>query len=331
MAPETEPIDVLTIGEMVVDFISVEKTDTLSNASTFRRYLGGSPANIAVYVSKLGGTSAVVAKTGIGAFGKFLKSELQRHGVTTDYLLMDHRTHTTVIFVSSTAATPDFEEFQRRLLRPEEISEEAISHQGGPRFDVRALLDPCRSAVLDAFRKAREMGKIVSLDPNYSRRVWPDYKEARKVIRDAYRYVNVTKPSVDDARRVFGPDYEPEKYIDMFHDLGAETVVFTMGEEGNLISENGRITAHVPARPVEVVDVTGAGDAFWAGFLTATLDGNSAERSVLFAREVVERKLTTKGPCPPRSSAKSCTPACLRVRPGSRDGRQRMSGCTSPS
>lgn len=58
MAPETKPLDVLTIGEMVIDFISVEKTDTLSNTSTFRRYL----ANIAVYVSKLGGTSAVVAK-----------------------------------------------------------------------------------------------------------------------------------------------------------------------------------------------------------------------------------------------------------------------------
>src|SRR5918997_227981 len=278
MAPETKPLDVLTIGETVVDFISVEKTDTLSNASTFERHLGGSPANIAVYVSKLGGASAVIAKTGIGAFGKFLKSELQRHGVTTDYLSMDHRTHTTVIFVSSTAATPDFEEFRSGdyLLRPEEISEEAIS----------------RTRVIHASTFA------LSLEPNYSRRIWPDYKEARRVIRDAYRYVNVTKPSADDARRIFGPDHEPEQYIDMFHDLGAETVVFTMGEEGNLISENGKITAHVPARPVEVVDVTGAGDAFWAGFLTATLDGNSAERSVLFAREVVERKLTTKGPLP---------------------------------
>jgi sugar/nucleoside kinase (ribokinase family) len=301
MAPETKPLDVLTIGEMVVDFISAEKTDTLSNASTFRRYLGGSPANIAVYVSKLGGASAVIAKTGIGAFGKFLKSELQRHGVTTDYLLMDHRTHTTVIFVSSTAATPDFEEFRSGdyLLTPGEVSEEAISRTKVVHASTFALSrEPCRSAVIRAFRKAREMGRIVSLDPNYSRRVWPDHKEARQVIRDAYRYVNVTKPSADDARRIFGPEYEPEQYIDMFHDLGAETVVFTMGEEGNLISENGKITAHVPTRPVDVVDVTGAGDAFWAGFLTATLDGNPLERSVLFAREIVERKLTTKGPLP---------------------------------
>ena len=291
----------LTIGEMVVDFISAEKTDTLSNASTFRRYLGGSPANIAVYVSKLGGESAVIAKTGIGAFGQFLKSELQRHGVTTEYLSMDHRTHTTVIFVSSTSATPDFEEFRSGdyLLRPEEVSEEAISRTRVVHASTFALSrEPCRSAVLWAFRKAREMGKIVSLDPNYSRRVWPDQKEARRVIREAYRYVNVTKPSSDDARRVFGPEYAPEQYIQKFHDLGAETVVFTMGEEGNLISENGKTTAHVPSRPVEVVDATGAGDAFWAGFLTATLDGNPTERSALFAREIVERKLRTKGPLP---------------------------------
>jgi sugar/nucleoside kinase (ribokinase family) len=67
--PKEGFLDVLTIGEMVVDFISAEKTDTLSNASTFTRYLGGSPANIAVYVSKLGDTAAVVSETGSGPSG----------------------------------------------------------------------------------------------------------------------------------------------------------------------------------------------------------------------------------------------------------------------
>jgi sugar/nucleoside kinase (ribokinase family) len=78
---EAGPLDVVSVGELVVDLISVEQTGTLGNATTFRRYLGGSPANIAVYVSRLGGTAAVISKTGIGAFGKFLKSQLGRHGV----------------------------------------------------------------------------------------------------------------------------------------------------------------------------------------------------------------------------------------------------------
>ena len=196
-------LNVLTIGEMVVDSISAEKTDTLSNATTFKRYLGGSPANIAVYVSKLGGRSAVIAKTGIGAFGKFLKSELQRHGVVTDYLQMDHRTNTTVIFVSSTATTPDFEEFciGDFMLESKEVPEKAIDRAKVLHSFTFALArEPCRSAVIGAFRRAREMGKIVSLDPNCSRRVWPDYREALGVIRRAYRHVNVIKPSADDAR-----------------------------------------------------------------------------------------------------------------------------------
>ena len=301
MHRRADALDLLAVGETLVDFISMEKTDSLSNAVSFRRHLGGSPANIAVNVSKLGGTAAVVSKTGIGAFGTFLKSELQRHGVVTDYLVMDHRTHTTVVFVSSTAGTPDFEEFRSGdyLLRPEEVSEEALAQTRVVHASTFALSrEPCRSAVIRAFREAHEQDKLVSLDPNYSRRIWPDYKEAKGVIREAYRYVNVTKPSADDARRIFGPDHEPQEYVEMFHDLGAETVVFTMGKEGNLVSEGGKIVAYVPSRPIEVADATGAGDAFWAGFLVATLDGNPPERSVLFARDVVEQKLRTKGPLP---------------------------------
>ena len=74
--------DVLTIGETLVDFISIEETDWLRNAYTFRKYQGGSPANIAVYVAKLGGQAAVISKLGIGAMGQFLKAELGRAGVT---------------------------------------------------------------------------------------------------------------------------------------------------------------------------------------------------------------------------------------------------------
>ena len=111
------------------------------------------------------------------------------------------------------------------------------------------------------------------------------------------RYTNIAKPSLDDARRIFGEGGRPEDYITRFHDLGPQLIVFTMGSKGVLLSECGTIT-HIPPRPIDVVDATGAGDAFWAGFLMALLDGHAFERCAYVARAVAELKLTHTGPLP---------------------------------
>jgi fructokinase len=294
-------IDLVAVGETLIDFISDETASSLREANSFRRYQGGSPANIAVNVAKLGGKAAVISKTGIGAFGQFIKAELRRHGVLTDYLVMDHRVHTSIIFVSRTSATPDFEAFRSGdyQLSPEEITEEAIARSKIVHTSTWPLSrQPSRAAVFKAFQLAQDMGKIVSFDPNYSPRIWPEQEEAKGVIRDLYRYATITKPSLDDAQRLFGPGCSPEQYIQMFHEMGPELVVFTMGKDGILISQLGKTQVYIPARPVKVIDATGAGDSFWAGFLVALLDGNLPERCALFAREIVEIKLTTTGPLP---------------------------------
>jgi len=295
-------LDLLAIGETVIDFISSEQAgEGLRHATAFGRYLGGSPANIAVNVAKLGRQAAVISKTGIGAFGQFLKAELRYHSVNTDYLVMDHRVHTSIIFVSRSSGTPEFEAFRDGdyQISPGEVPEEAVARARVVHASTFALSrEPCRAAVRRAFELAHGLGKIVSLDPNYSPIIWPDYQEARQVVRELYRYATITKPSLDDAQRLFGPGHSPQAYIEKIHALGPQTVILTMGSEGALISHEGRVLGHVPARRVEVVDVTGAGDSFWAGFLVALLDGYPLERCALFAREIVELKLSTVGPLP---------------------------------
>jgi sugar/nucleoside kinase (ribokinase family) len=293
-------IDVLTVGETLVDFISEQDTEWLREAATFRRHLGGSPTNISVYVAKLGGAAAIAAKTGIGAFGTFLKDELRAAGVNTDYLVMDHRVHTTVVFVSRTTGTPEFEAFRDGdfKLEPYDVRPEAVRRSRVVHASTFALSRvPCRYAVEKAFERAEEYGKIISLDPNYSPRVWPQTEEARSVLSAMLGHATISKPSLDDCHRFFGDEVDPRTYLERFHELGPKAVVLTMGKEGILVSDEGRVT-EVPVRPVEVVDATGAGDSFWAGFLTALLDGNDLERCALFARSVVERKLQTVGHIP---------------------------------
>ena len=63
-------IDLLALGEILIDFISVERTDSLREASTFRRYLGGSPAKLAVMGSRVGRVGAVVGGFGCGRGGR---------------------------------------------------------------------------------------------------------------------------------------------------------------------------------------------------------------------------------------------------------------------
>ncbi|HQE99443.1 MAG TPA: carbohydrate kinase, partial [Anaerolineae bacterium] len=292
--------DLLVIGETLIDFISVEETESLLEATTFQRFAGGSPANIAANVAKLGGQAAVISKTGMGAFGQFLKAELGRAGVQTQYMVMDHRVRTSIIFVSRTKGTPDFEPFRDAdfRLEPREISEEAIARAKVVHASMWPLSrEPARSAVEKAFMLAQEQGKLISLDPNYSPRIWPDTREAREVIRHMMSYTILTKPSLDDARRLFGEGQSPEHYIARFHEMGPRVVVFTMGGAGMILSVEGQQT-FIPAQPVKVVDATGAGDSFWAGFLMALLDGHPLERCVLFAREIVGRKLARIGPLP---------------------------------
>jgi fructokinase len=301
MTTITPDIDFVAIGETIVDFISTEPVEGLREATTFKRHLGGSPANIAVNISKLGGNAAVISKTGIGTFGQFLKAELNYHGVNTEYLIMDHLVHTTVIFVSQTSGTPEFEPSRDSdyKLTPAELSEEAIARAKVVHASTWPLSrQPSRSAVEKAFRLARTEGKIVSLDPNYTPLIWDNYQEAQEVLRNLYHYVTITKASLDDAHRFVGPGYTPTQYIELLHELGPRTVVFTMGKEGSIVSQDGRLLGHLPARPIKVVDATGAGDAFWAGFLVAMLDGHPLEVCLLFAREIVELKLATVGPLP---------------------------------
>lgn len=293
-------LDLLAVGETVVDLISLEETEHLIDAHTFRKYQGGSPANIAVHVARLGGRAAVVSKTGAGPFGQFLRNELTRAGVITDYLVMDPAVHTTVVFVSRTSGTPDFQVLRDGdyHLQPEELDPAAVERARVVHASTFALSrEPCRSTVEKAFRLAQRYSKIISLDPNYSPHLWPDREEAMAVLRRTLAYATITKPSLDDARRIFGSGRSPEAYIALFHQMGPQVVVLTMGARGVLLSESGTLT-HIPARPVKVVDATAAGDAFWAGFLVALLDGHPLRRAALFAREIAERKLTTVGPLP---------------------------------
>lgn len=290
--------DVLTIGETVVDLISVEETDDLYHARSFERFQGGSPANIALNIAKLQGKAALVSIVGKDGFGRFIRETLYQSGVDVRYLFEDDHNPTTVNIISRTPGTADsihlrFADYQ---LSSEHINREMIANTRIVHASTFALsCEPSRTAIEKAFILARELGKLVSLDPNYNQIDWKSDINARDLLTHFFKYVHITKPSLDDAARLFGAGLTPTEYIRLYHSLGPCVVILTMGNKGTILSVNGEQTA-IPAREVKVVDATGAGDAFWAGFLAALLDQKSLLECVLFGREIVEMGLSIVGP-----------------------------------
>jgi fructokinase len=290
-----KPNDILTVGELLIDMIS-EAYDDMVDCNTYNRFLGGSAANLALNTKKLGLRSLVASAVGRDGFGAFLLRQLEREGIPTDHIqLTDESTSMVVITKSRSTPYPIFyrgADFQLNLTPDlaDAVKQSRIVH-----FSCWPISrEPARSAVERVMDLAKSEGALVGFDPNYHPAIWSKGEDGAAYVKSIIGRVDVIKPSKDDADRLFGTD-SPENHLARFLDLGAKLVIFTMGADGILVS-NGAETLRLDSVATEVVDVTGAGDAFWAGFYAGLVRGLSLIGSVEFGMEVSAYKLRHLGP-----------------------------------
>ena len=106
-------IDILCVGEVLVDFIGHQTGVLINNTRDYHRYLGGSPANVAMNSARLGLKSVMVATVGDDGFGEYIFKRLNEVGVNTNNIKIVSDKPTSVIFVSRTDSTPDFIPFRK--------------------------------------------------------------------------------------------------------------------------------------------------------------------------------------------------------------------------
>ncbi len=98
----------VAVGELLADLIGTEFTQNLSDTETFRRFQGGSPANLAANMARLGNSTALVACVGNDNLGAYLTHKVAETGVDTAYIATDSMAPTSIVLVSRTKGTPDF-------------------------------------------------------------------------------------------------------------------------------------------------------------------------------------------------------------------------------
>lgn len=258
---------VVTMGELLIDFVPEENGLPLAAVPAFRKVPGGAPANVAAAVAKLGGRARFVGKVGDDPFGHFLRAALEEAGVDTRALLLTPQVKTTLAFVSLRAdGERDFLFYRDpgadTLLSPEELDnawleDAAIFHFGS----VSLAAEPARSATREMARRARERGLLVSYDPNLRPALWPSAAAMREEAASAAVLADVVKVSEEELEALAG-----DKGPAFFFDRGVSLLVVTRGKVG-CAYHTPHAAGAVPGFAVHAVDTTGAGDGFVGGLL----------------------------------------------------------------
>lgn len=302
-------VDVITLGELLIDFVSTESGISLIEAPAFQKAAGGAPANVAVGLARLGVSSGFVGKVGNDDFGRFLAQTLAQNGVDIAALRFSDEARTMLAFVSLRAdGERDFMFYRHpsadMLLRPEEIDLDYIGaakllHYGS----ISLIGEPSRSATLEAVEGAEARGLLISYDPNLRLNLWPSAEAARQGMLGAWHFAHVAKVSREELTFLSGESDLIAAARALWHER-LRLLVITGGREGCWYVTS-QAHGHVPGYRVQTVDTTGAGDGFVAGLLAGLLENGRAwedpkelEQVLRFANATGALTTTQRGAIP---------------------------------
>lgn len=261
-------MDLICVGEMLIDFLPGNED------GVYIRMPGGAPANVAVAVARYDLDVGFCGRLGKDDFGRFLLKTLDKHKVTALCPELVNEAVTTMAFVSLNEAGDRSFTFARKpgadmfLTRADidaaKVTEASVVHAGSFSLSCGSAADATRYAM----ESAHNAGKLVSFDVNYRNLVWDNDRETcAEAVKSILPFVDFLKISEEEEDLLgLSPESAAKTY-------GIAVLVETLGADGARCYFDGK-TFSVPGRKAICVDATGAGDAFWGGFLSCLLHHN---------------------------------------------------------
>lgn len=293
-------LDVLAIGRSGVDIYPLQAGVGLEMVDCFGKFLGGSPTNVAVAAARMGRRSAIITAVGDDPFGRFVRAEMRRLGVSDHYVRVIEGITTPVTFCEifppdnfplyfyRDPTAPDLQ------LQATHIPLDAVRSARVFWFSASGLCaEPVRSAHHAALQAralfdSREIDnpyltspEWTILDLDYRPRFWRSEEHAREEIEAVLPYVNVAIGNLQECAIAVGYN-EAERAADALLERGVEIAVIKQGLKGTL-AKTREERIFVPATRVKTLNGLGAGDSFGGSFCHALLQGWDLGRVVHFA------------------------------------------------
>lgn len=278
--------DLITMGRIGVDLYPLTTGVPLAEAETFGKFLGGSPANVAVAAARLGRRVALITRTGADPFGGYLRSELRGFGVDDRWATEVAGLPTPITFCE--IFPPDrFPLYFYRLpkapdleIAPDEVDLEAVRAARVFWMTGTGLSEePSRAATLTALEARARSGTTV-FDLDWRPMLWRE--KPGPYYERALGWATVAVGNTEECEIATGQS-RPYEAARALLAAGVELAVVKRGPEGVLAVHRDGTVAEVPPVAVEVVNGLGAGDAFGGALCHGLLAGWELERVVRFA------------------------------------------------
>ena len=274
----------LIIGRAGVDIYPDPPGTKTELASKFVTYLGGSSANIAVALTKLGGRCKLLTTVSDDALGRLALNQLKNYNVDTT-LVNSKKGEARISFAIVESRIEDHQSIIYRhgaadlLMNKSDIEKVDFENFSCLIFTGTSLaLEPSRSAVFLAIEKAKSANIPIILDIDYRPYTWISSEEASEVYLKAAKLSNILIGN-DDEFGILSIDYNKGLYMAKELSKVVSIVIYKKGENGSItFFDNKEIAKGI--FQVKPLKPTGAGDAFMGAFVGALLHNKSVEESV---------------------------------------------------
>ncbi len=281
--PKDREFDMILLGRIAIDFNPVDYYKTLEDSTTFRKYLGGSPANIAVGLSRLGKKSGFFARVSDDRFGDFVINYFKNCGIDTSKVRRCTEgeklglTFTEILSENESSILMYRNGAADLKLCCDDIEEDYIKRAGMLLISGTALCEsPSREAALKAMNLAKKNNIPLVFDIDYRPYNWKSYDE----IAIYYATVAAQSDIILGSREEFdlterflptdGTDLSSAAY---WHGCGAKILVIKHGKEGSKAYTNDGKIYSVRPIPVKALKSFGGGDGYASSFLYGVMEG----------------------------------------------------------
>ncbi len=280
---QSRPMDMVLLGRAAIDLNPVDYFQTLAESTTFKKYLGGSPANIAVGLSRLGKKCGFFCRISDDRFGDFVLDVFGAEGVDCSRIRRCTNgeklglTFTEILSEDESSILMYRNQIADLSLDPADIDEEYIKNAKALLISGTALAQsPSREAALKAVCLARRTNTPVVFDIDYRAYNWKSKDEMSIYYSMAAREADIilgSREEYDLTEGLIRPGMTDQESAAYWQGQNAKIVVIKHGKQGSTAYTRDGASYNIKPFPIHALKSFGGGDGYASAFLYGVLEG----------------------------------------------------------